>query len=77
VGPQSIGMVVGPIWRCLIGFLGPKLYKFGYEFDSPPCIFPLNLGSLSLASKYTPTLVEIVGNIPPLCWMFYTFSFMQ
>jgi hypothetical protein len=63
--PQFIGMNVWPIWRCLIGFLGPKLHKFGYEFDShPPCIFPLNFGSLSPAYEYTITLVEIVRNKP-------------
>ncbi len=57
-------MNVWPIWRCLIGFLGPKLHKFGYEFDThpPSCIFLLDLGSLSLAYQYTPTLVEIVRN---------------
>jgi hypothetical protein len=46
--------------------MGPKLLKFGYEFDShpPSCIFPLNLGSLSPAYEYTPTLVEIVRNKP-------------
>ncbi len=64
--PHSIGMDGRPIWRCLIGFLGPKLHMFIYAFDSPPPsgIFLLNLGSLSLAYEYTRTLVEIVRNKP-------------
>ncbi len=64
--PQFIGMNVWSIWRCLIGFMGSKLLKFGYEFDShpPSCIFPLNLSSLLPAYEYTPTLVEIVRNKP-------------
>lgn len=64
--PHFIGMDVWPIWRCLIGFLCPKLHKFGYEFDSPPpsYIFLLNLGCLSPAYEYTPTLMEIVRNKP-------------
>ncbi len=64
--PHSIGMDVWPIWRCLIGFLGPKLHKFGYGFDYPPpsCIFDRQFRSLSPAYEYTSTLVEIVRNKP-------------
>jgi hypothetical protein len=59
-------MVIGPNYKYLFGFMGSRLHWLGHEynFPHPLCVFLLNFGSLSLASKYTLTLVEIIRNKP-------------